>query len=78
MGKEVIPEELYRQLVELMGKKKADEFIERENYNFKSISLQIYYLQIKRYVKKHPLVIVIVLVAITICLFKYFTDFQSW
>lgn len=41
-----IPKQTYDELVNLIGKKKAEEYIKKEKYNYKSITYMILYLKL--------------------------------
>lgn len=69
-----IPISAYLQLVELMGKEEAEEFIEKENYNYRIISVRILYLQIRNSVKKRPKLFILALIAIIIAIVYYYLD----
>ena len=49
-----IPESTYNELVELMGREKAELFIEGEFYNYGAVSSKIAKLRIKNFMKSQP------------------------
>ena len=69
-----IPISTYLQLAELMGEKEAEEFIEKENYNYRIISIRILYLQIRNAVKKRPKLFLLILIVIIIVIVYYYLD----
>jgi hypothetical protein len=73
-----IPESLYNRLVVLLGRKEAERIIEEEHYNYMGLVLLVYNIVIWRYIKKNPLVGILIVIFIGILIYKYFTDFQSW
>jgi hypothetical protein len=59
-----IPKPIYDELVSLVGEEKAEAYIIKSNYNFSTINWGIRTFYIRRFRKKYPLQILIVLVLI--------------
>ena len=69
-----IPDEAYQQLVELIGKEEAESFIKKVNYDFRSISIRIFYFQIKRAIKENPRLSLIIFILVIALLIYYLLD----
>lgn len=41
IDKKKIPEQTYKELIDLLGYEKAEEFLNREQYNFRAIQIKI-------------------------------------
>lgn len=70
-----IPYSTYIQLVDLMGKERAEDFIKRERYNFLIISNKILFLKFKNIIKKKPVLLYFLLLVIIILILLYYLDY---
>jgi hypothetical protein len=68
-----IPESTYKEIVELMGREKAEAFIEGEFYNYQAVSSKILKLRFKRFIRSKPILFaILVLVAIAMIFLWYY------
>ena len=63
-----IPRPIYDELVDLFGKEKAENYIEKVNYNISIINRDLLFLRLDRFFKryKYHIIAIAVIVVITI------------
>ncbi|MEN8249773.1 MAG: hypothetical protein ABFS32_12640 [Bacteroidota bacterium] len=64
IDKDKVPESTYRELVELMGKEKAEAYMEGELYNYQAIAYKIAVLRVRRFIRKRPLVFILLVIGV--------------
>ena len=67
-----LPEQLYYELVEIVGKEKAEEYLKKVKYNYYAVVNHILYLQILGFIKRSPINSFIIIIAIILLLFLLF------
>ena len=73
-----IPEGVVQRLIELIGYKKAINYIEKENNNYIAVVLKIVMLEINGLYKKNPLIFIIITLIVIILIIYALLEFFSY
>jgi len=64
-----IPSALFNKLSDLVGRERAKKYIHNVGHSYNAVMLTILYFECKHFLKKHPFILIIILVIITLFLF---------
>jgi hypothetical protein len=69
-----VPEDYYIRLVQLMGREKADRFLERVGYSIKAIIFQISYLEFVKLLKSKPLTTLLIILPVLYLIIRFIME----
>jgi len=73
-----IPEKTYIELCDLMGKEKADEYIKRNNYNYRALQTKILLLTLKNSIKSNPILFTMIGIIIIALIINWIAKIRFW